>query len=86
MQRDQGLVATLRHLYSLEINCGLSSFWDGGWTAWIGDELNGYRATADLDRVEEVAAWLRAEAANVIRGWRRERRALKRRESMAVVA
>lgn len=30
-------------LYSSEINCGMQSFWDGGFDVWIGDELNGKR-------------------------------------------
>jgi hypothetical protein len=25
-----------------EINCRIESFWDGGWTGWLGDEMNGF--------------------------------------------
>ena len=33
----------LQALYDSEINCRLESFYDGGWTAWLGDEMNGFR-------------------------------------------
>lgn len=35
-------------LYASEINCGLQSFWDGDWTAWIGDVMNGKREAANF--------------------------------------
>jgi hypothetical protein len=31
----------LTDLYSAEVNCGVESFWDGGFTVFIGDEMNG---------------------------------------------
>lgn len=34
MKRD--LIETMQLLYSKEINCGLESFWDGGFNVWIG--------------------------------------------------
>ena len=30
----------LQALYSSEINCRIQSFWDGGWTGFLGDEMN----------------------------------------------
>ena len=33
----------LQALYDSEINCRIESFWDGGWTGWLGDDLNGFR-------------------------------------------
>lgn len=50
----------LQTLYSNEINCGMQSFWDGGWTVWIGDEMNGRRAeqTFDNDELNDIPAWL----------------------------
>ena len=33
----------LQALYDSEINCRIESFWDGGWTAWLGDDMNGFR-------------------------------------------
>lgn len=32
----------LQALYESEINCRVESFWDGGWTGWLGDETNGF--------------------------------------------
>lgn len=55
----------LERLYKSEINCGLSSFWDGGWAAWLGDERNGVRAREDGFRtVAEALEWLSDAAAN----------------------
>lgn len=34
-------------LYDSEINCSLSSFWDGGFTVKLGDDINGVKATSD---------------------------------------
>lgn len=80
------LQQTLEHLYRREINCGLSSFWDGGWDVWIGDELNGYRAEGNVNTLAEAAPWLRKHAAEVIRKWRRERNAISRRARMEILA
>jgi len=33
----------MKALYASEINCGVQSFWDGEWQAWIGDEMNGIK-------------------------------------------
>ena len=30
-------------LHDSEINCRLECFFDSGWTAWLGDEMNGFR-------------------------------------------
>lgn len=85
---EAALSQTLQHLYSLEINCGLSSFWDGGWTVWIGDEMNGRHAEALFNRedFDKIDGWLRTEAARLIRRWKRDRTAVKRRGDLAVVA
>ena len=32
----------LQALYNSEINCRIESFWDDGWIAWLGDEINGF--------------------------------------------
>lgn len=32
----------LQALYDSEINCRIESFWDNGWIAWLGDDMNGY--------------------------------------------
>lgn len=61
------LVDVLAFLYAHEINCGLSSFWDGGFDVWIGDAANGIRAqtTYDVDDLAHVGLWL-AETAGVL--------------------
>ena len=33
----------LQALYDSEINCRIEIFWEGGWTAWLGDDMNGFR-------------------------------------------
>lgn len=35
------LVEVMEALYASEINCGVSSFWDGGFKVWLGDSMNG---------------------------------------------
>jgi hypothetical protein len=58
--RDCALETVLGALYAHEINCGLQSFWDGGWSVWIGDDMNGVRAEADFqrDQLTDIPAWL----------------------------
>lgn len=58
--RDCTLGTVLEILYANEINCGLQSFWDGGWTVWIGDEMNGRRAERSFEREQfaDIAPWL----------------------------
>lgn len=58
--RDCTLDTVLSLLYSHEINVGLSSFWDGGWSVWIGDDMNGRRAEADFlhSQFADIPAWL----------------------------
>lgn len=62
MLPDLGTVLT--NLYASEINCGLASFWDGGWVAWLGDDLNGRKAEETFldEDLSEVAGWLAREA------------------------
>ncbi len=58
--RECSLETVLNALYREEINCGLGSFWDGGWDVWIGDEMNGFRAEATFERanLDKVPEWL----------------------------
>lgn len=47
-------MSILQDLYSSEINVKVTSFWDGGWKGWLGDdEYNGLS--------EEVEAYTFAE-------------------------
>ncbi len=61
------LAEALCALYRSEINCGLSSFWDGGWDVWIGDDMNGYAARQQFldEDFDQIAPWLLAEAKRI---------------------
>ena len=52
----------IQKLYASEINCSISSFWDGGWDASLGDGMNGFRDSGNFDTLEEVAVFLDQEA------------------------
>lgn len=54
-------------LYQAEINAGVSSFWDAGFHAWVGDKLNGFKAEADFDvsQMDEIGEWLILEALRI---------------------
>ena len=45
-------------LYASEINCSISSFWDGGYEVKLGDELNGFKVCESVDTLEDAAIWL----------------------------
>lgn len=49
----------LTHLYESGINCSLSSDWDGGWHATIGNQPGGgFVAEAWVGSLDEAVAWL----------------------------
>jgi hypothetical protein len=52
----------MKRLYESEINCSISSFWDGGWTVRLGDEMNGFAAETNCSTLDEAAAFLDREA------------------------
>jgi len=45
-------------LYDSEINCSVSTFWDGGFTVKLGDEMNGFLAERDCKTSHEAAEYL----------------------------
>ena len=52
-----------QRLYDSEINCGIQSFWDAGWSAWIGDDLNGRPVLrSEFQSLADVATWLEEQA------------------------
>ena len=53
------LESVLAALYGSEINCGLESFWDGGFRVWIGDHLNGHFVEDRIpsDRADTMSMW-----------------------------
>lgn len=73
----------LAHLYSLEMNAGISSFWDSGWHAWLGDDMNGRHSEADHETLRDAAAWLLADAERLVGVWQRQWVALERRAALA---
>ena len=52
----------LELLYASEINATVSTFYDNGFTAKLGDPLNGWRAEETFDTWDEVEQWLGAVA------------------------
>ena len=58
------LPQTMRDPYKSEINCGISSFWDAGFTAWIGDDMNGHKAERGFGEINlhDAAEWLHSYA------------------------
>jgi hypothetical protein len=51
MLRD--LTEVLAALYESEINAGLCSLWDDGFTVWLGDELNGRKTARNFRCADE---------------------------------
>ena len=64
------LATVMRQLYDSEIGCTISSLYDAGWrvrvgwSARLGDELNGYVAEEQFrnDEFDRIARWLIAAA------------------------
>ena len=53
----------LQELYDSEINYELSCFWDDGFDAWLGDDLNGFVAEAGTFKTINAAVeWLAEQA------------------------
>jgi hypothetical protein len=56
----------LQALYASEINVRIESFWDGGWTAVLGDEMNGFPwARVRASTLEECLTELANQAVSV---------------------
>lgn len=52
----------LQQLYNSEINVSLSSFYDGGFTCKIGDEMNGFKSEKTSTDLDEIEIWLKNTA------------------------
>ena len=59
---EKTLTDVMAALYQSEINCGMQSFWDGHWTVWLGDGVNGRKAQSASLPLEQVAQWLHEHA------------------------
>ena len=59
------LVNALQRLYAAETNVQISSFWDGGWSVKLGDELNGFSTERSFSNAElgELANWIEGQSA-----------------------
>lgn len=56
------LAGVPERLCQSEINFSLSSFWDGGWTVKLGDEMNGFREEASIQDYWDALKWLDEKA------------------------
>lgn len=56
------LELVMQALYASEINCGVQSFWDGGWSAWLGLEHDTAAAREMNLRFDEIGDWLHDHA------------------------
>jgi len=45
-------------LYASEINCSVSTFWDGGLTVKLGDDVNGFLAKQECRTASDAAEFL----------------------------
>jgi hypothetical protein len=53
----------LQHLSDSEINWTISSFFDAGYSAFLGDNVNGIKASSrTFDTIEEAVRWLCGKA------------------------
>ena len=67
MTQTTDLVKAIQYLYAHEINCRISTFWDGDVTIQLGDEMNGFVRT-DAYAIEDIAdmgRWLIDEAKKI---------------------
>lgn len=55
-------MSLLQQLYDSEINFSITTFWDGGVTAKLGDEINGYVAEEIFEKVIDAEMWLLGQA------------------------
>lgn len=48
----------LKYIYALELNAKISWFWDGGFDAALGDDVNGWKDSGNFETLEQAADWL----------------------------
>ena len=56
------LLLALQDLYDSEINYSIETFWDGGFTVKLGDEMNGFVSSGSFDTFNECVYWLADES------------------------
>ena len=52
------LIKELQKIYDSEINFFISTFWDGGFSVKLGDEMNGFKAETTTPTIESAIEWL----------------------------
>ena len=59
------LIEAMQKLYATEINCAVASFWDGGFTVSVGDEMNGFKESKTFEPgdLDSAGQWLMEAAA-----------------------
>lgn len=62
LKKESSYIDKLQATYDLEINFELTCFWDGGFTARLGDKANGFSAPFWSDQLAEVVDWIYEEA------------------------
>jgi hypothetical protein len=76
-------------LYESEINCSVTTLWDGGIQVKLGDEMNGFVAETEVKTTVKAAEWLDQAARKhypestytVGKAEQRRRRMLKRKDA-----
>jgi len=51
-------IEKLKAVYDMEMNIRIESFWDGGYTIFLGDDMNGYVETKGFNDLEKGIDWL----------------------------
>ena len=62
MRPEVMAVRCLDMLYKSEINVNISTFWDGGYSAKLGDDMNGFSAESSTDTFMQAVEFLVEEA------------------------
>jgi len=58
---NEDYLKMLEEIYDREVNISITTFWDGGYTAKLGDEMNGFVAEGMFDTFEDAVIFLRSE-------------------------
>jgi hypothetical protein len=60
------LATVMQGLYASEINCGIQSMYDKSFDVWLGDEMNGMKATQNFtaSQLPSAGEWLHEMAIN----------------------
>lgn len=59
-------VEMFQTLHDSEINFRIECFWDSCWSAYLGDQMNGYAAQEDgLESIYDCMTWLKNKACEI---------------------